>query len=178
MDERFLSRNREVCRKASGRCPSTTGPSRPCSLAEPPVPPSFRRTDDGSRIVKMTRLVSRYISSRFRLQARCDEEPKTEGRSPCGRGTGANCSIGVALPLLVPERPRLMVVGRTTEGPPRWTNERVLPMQGFREVFAPNRNYDITPDGKRFLIIVPAGPAGPREPPQTKSTSSSIGTRS
>ena len=60
-------------------------------------------------------------------------------------------------------RPRLMVVGITTEGPPRWTNERVLPMQGF-QVFAPNRNYDITPDGKRFLMIVPAGPAGPRDP--------------
>jgi len=59
-----------------------------------------------------------------------------------------------------------MVVGITTEvGAPRWSDERVLPMKAFR-VFPPHRSYDITPDGKKLLlIIVPAGQPEPRDPP-------------
>jgi eukaryotic-like serine/threonine-protein kinase len=63
-------------------------------------------------------------------------------------------------------RPRLMVVGITTEvGAPRWSDERVLPMKAF-QVFPPHRSYDITPDGKKLLlIVVPAGQPEPRDPP-------------
>jgi hypothetical protein len=39
-------------------------------------------------------------------------------------------------------------------GSPRFTNERVLPIQGF-QVFYGNRDYDITKDGKRLIVIVP-----------------------
>ena len=64
------------------------------------------------------------------------------------------------------EGPRLMRVGITTEGALRWTDEQVLPMKAF-QVFLGYRDYDITPDGRRFLMIVPASPAGSGEtPPQ------------
>jgi eukaryotic-like serine/threonine-protein kinase len=62
------------------------------------------------------------------------------------------------------QKPRLMAVGINPEGPPQPTSERVLPMPGF-QVFFFYRDYDMTPDGKRFLMIVPAGPAGPGAPP-------------
>jgi hypothetical protein len=38
---------------------------------------------------------------------------------------------------------------------PRWTNQRVLPISDF-QVIAGYRAFDITPDGKRFLVILPA----------------------
>jgi serine/threonine-protein kinase len=41
-------------------------------------------------------------------------------------------------------------------GSPRFTNERVLPIQGF-QVFFGNRDYDIAKDGKRLMLIVPEG---------------------
>jgi hypothetical protein len=37
-------------------------------------------------------------------------------------------------------------------------------MKAF-QVFPPHRSYDITRDGKKLLMIVPAGPAEPRDPP-------------
>ena len=62
-------------------------------------------------------------------------------------------------------RPRLMVVDIATEAAaPRWSDERVLPMKAF-QVFPPHRSYDITRDGKKLLIIVPAGTPEPRDPP-------------
>jgi Tol biopolymer transport system component len=52
---------------------------------------------------------------------------------------------------------RLMVVEFIALEPfPRW-NERVLPIKSF-EAFLYYRDYDITPDGKQLLIIVPAEP--------------------
>jgi Tol biopolymer transport system component len=39
-------------------------------------------------------------------------------------------------------------------GSPRFTNERVLPIQGF-QIFFGNRDYDITKDGKRLIVIAP-----------------------
>jgi Tol biopolymer transport system component len=41
-------------------------------------------------------------------------------------------------------------------GSPRFTNERVLPIQGF-QIFFGNRDYDITKDGKRLMVIIPEG---------------------
>jgi hypothetical protein len=50
-----------------------------------------------------------------------------------------------------------MVVDITLEPVPRWKNERVLPIKSF-EAFLTYRDYDITPDGKQLLMIVPADP--------------------
>ena len=49
-------------------------------------------------------------------------------------------------------------------GSPRFTNERVLPIQGF-QVFYGNRDYDITKDGKRLMVIVPEGKTETTRPP-------------
>jgi serine/threonine-protein kinase len=49
-------------------------------------------------------------------------------------------------------------------GSPRFTNERILPIEGF-QVFFGNRDYDITKDGKRMMVIVPEGKIeAPRAP--------------
>jgi len=48
-------------------------------------------------------------------------------------------------------------------GGPRFTNERILPIR-FQAFFG-NRDYDITKDGKRMIVIVPEGKAeAPRAP--------------
>jgi eukaryotic-like serine/threonine-protein kinase len=48
-------------------------------------------------------------------------------------------------------------------GSPRFTNERILPIRF--QVFFGNRDYDITKDGKRLMVIVPEGNAeAPRAP--------------
>jgi Tol biopolymer transport system component len=49
-------------------------------------------------------------------------------------------------------------------GSPRFTNERVLPIQGI-QVFFGNRDYDITKDGKRMLVIFPEGKTEPQLAP-------------
>jgi hypothetical protein len=48
----------------------------------------------------------------------------------------------------------LAVVDVSTEGPPRFTNERVLPVHGIR-VFFGHRDYDISRDGKRLMVVLP-----------------------
>jgi len=48
-------------------------------------------------------------------------------------------------------------------GSPHFTNERVLPIRF--QVFFGNRDYDITKDGKRLMMIVPEGKAEPAPPP-------------
>ena len=49
------------------------------------------------------------------------------------------------------------------EGTPDWTNERVLPIEGFLR-FTGSRDYDITPDGERFIMVFPADQADSSEP--------------
>ncbi len=44
-----------------------------------------------------------------------------------------------------------------------FSNERVLPLEGFL-VFGSYRDYDITPDGERFVVIMPADSAESGEP--------------
>lgn len=51
--------------------------------------------------------------------------------------------------------PRLMAVDVSIDGNPRFTNERVLPTEGM-QVFYGSRDYDITADGERFIMIFPA----------------------
>ena len=41
--------------------------------------------------------------------------------------------------------------------------ERLLPIQGFRR-FSTFRDYDITPDGQRFLVVMPADETVSDEP--------------
>jgi serine/threonine-protein kinase len=56
-----------------------------------------------------------------------------------------------------------VAVDITLGGTPKWTNERVLPIDGYR-VFLRSRDYDVTPDGKRFIMIFPAEQAERSEP--------------
>ena len=49
-------------------------------------------------------------------------------------------------------RERLMAVDISTDPAPRWTNERVLPIEGFVTVDA-YRDYDIAPDDEQFLMV-------------------------
>ena len=53
------------------------------------------------------------------------------------------------------------------DGIPQWTNERILPIEGF-QIFNGSRDYDITPDGQRFLMIFPVGNVGSEEAPRVQ----------
>ena len=57
----------------------------------------------------------------------------------------------------------LVAVDITLDATPRLSNERVLPVEGFM-VFVRSRDYDITPDGERFLMVFPAGQTEASEP--------------
>jgi len=54
-----------------------------------------------------------------------------------------------------PAVPVLNVVGIGTEPAFSFTSERQLPVQGFVTV-ANRRDYDIEPDGERFVMVFPA----------------------
>ena len=58
---------------------------------------------------------------------------------------------------------RLMAINITTDPALRWTNERVLPIEGFVTVSA-YRDYDITPDGEQFLMVFSAEQSESGEP--------------
>ena len=47
-----------------------------------------------------------------------------------------------------------MAVDITLGSTPEWTNERALPIEGFM-FFRGNRDFDITPNGERFLMVFP-----------------------
>ena len=49
---------------------------------------------------------------------------------------------------------QLAVVDVSTEGAPRFTNERVLPVCGIRAFFG-HRDYDVSRDGKRLMVVLP-----------------------
>ena len=61
----------------------------------------------------------------------------------------------------------LAVVDVSTKGAPRFTNERVLPVRGIR-VFFGHRDYDISGDGTRLMVVLPQGEeeASATPPPQ------------
>jgi serine/threonine protein kinase len=63
------------------------------------------------------------------------------------------------------EGPRLLGVEVAIDGAPRFTNERVLPTEGM-QVFFGNRDYDISPDGERFLVIRAPADAASAGPPR------------
>jgi eukaryotic-like serine/threonine-protein kinase len=49
------------------------------------------------------------------------------------------------------------------EGTPAWTNERTLPIEGFLD-FEFSRDYDITPNGERFIMVFPVDETESGEP--------------
>ena len=49
------------------------------------------------------------------------------------------------------------------EGTPEWTNERVLPIEGF-QISVGSRDYNITPDGERFIMVFPVDQTESGEP--------------
>jgi hypothetical protein len=52
--------------------------------------------------------------------------------------------------------PRLMGIDVNTDPSPRFTNEHEFPTEGM-QVFFGNRDYDISADGERFIVIFPEG---------------------
>jgi len=54
----------------------------------------------------------------------------------------------------------------STDGPPRFTNERVLPVRGIR-VFFGHRDYDISSDGRRLMVVLPEKEE--EEPPESST---------
>ena len=63
------------------------------------------------------------------------------------------------------QSPTLMAVDISLEVTPEWGNQRVLPIEGFL-VFQGSVDYDITPDGERFIMVFPEDQAesGPPRP--------------
>lgn len=63
---------------------------------------------------------------------------------------------------------RLFSVAIQTQPSFRFANPVPLPITGFQRAMADIRNYDITPDGKRFIVVFPPGenPAEPNRPVQ------------
>jgi serine/threonine-protein kinase len=81
------------------------------------------------------------------------------GASPLWSPDGRQLFYRPGIAGMLSKGPSLMVVDIIALEPvPQWKNERVLPITSF-QVFPTYRDYDITPDGKQFVMIVPAGSA-------------------
>ncbi len=59
--------------------------------------------------------------------------------------------------------PNLMAVDISLEGTPEWGNQRVLPIESFL-VFQGSVDYDITPNGERFIMVFPSDQTESGEP--------------
>ena len=69
---------------------------------------------------------------------------------------GAQALGIVTDPALGGQSSEFVAVDISLDGTPEWGNERILPIAGYM-TFPWHRDYDIMPDGERFIMIFPEG---------------------